>query len=152
MALTAKQEAFCQAVVSGMTQADAYRKAYDAERMKPETVQSKASILMADGKVRARVEEIRAPVVAKVQYGLEQAMSEAEEAFKVAKAKENGGAMVAAVSLRAKLNGLLVERSEIRTGPLDGIEHDELKALNAAIAAVAGSGGTLPGVARETRH
>jgi phage terminase small subunit len=152
VSLTAKQEAFCQAVVSGMTQADAYRAAYNAGNMKPETVQSKACLLMADGKVRARVDEIRAPVVEKVQYGLEQAMQEAAEAFLVAKGKENGGAMVAAVNLRAKLNGLLVDRSEIRTGPLDGIEHAELKALNAAIAAVAGFGGAIPRVAGETRH
>ena len=57
--LTPKQEAFAQAIASGMTQADAYRSAYDAENMKDATVWSKASVLMADGKVSARVEELR---------------------------------------------------------------------------------------------
>ena len=57
--LTAKQEAFAQAIASGKTQADAYRSAYDAETMKDATVWSKASVLMADGKVAARVEELR---------------------------------------------------------------------------------------------
>jgi hypothetical protein len=66
-------------------------------------------------------------------------MLEADEAFKVAKSKENGGAMVAAATLRAKLNGLLVDKKEIRTGPLDGLDHEQLKALDAAIAALAGS-------------
>lgn len=54
--LTAKQEAFAQAVSDGMTLSDAYRKAYDAENMKDSTVWSKASLMMKpEGKVWARV-------------------------------------------------------------------------------------------------
>ena len=115
--LTSKQEAFAQAFVSGKTQADAYRVSFSAGNMKNETIQQAASRLMADGKVTARVAELRAPVVAKLQYGLEEAMLEAAEAFQVAKDKENGGAMVAAVQLRAKLNGLLIEKREDVTDP-----------------------------------
>jgi len=113
MALTAKQEAFCQAIVSGMSQADAYRKAYNAGNMKPQVVQNKASLLMAKGEVRVRVEELRRPVVEEVQYDLKVAMAEAAEAFAMAKSKGNGGAMVAAVQLRSKLNGLLVEKVKV---------------------------------------
>lgn len=127
MPLTAKQEAFCQAIVSGMSQADAYRTAYDAKNMKPATVQSKACILMTDGKVRARVEEIRAPVVAKVQYGLEQAMLEAEEGMAICRNKENGGAFIQAVTLRSKLHGLLIERKEIKIGPIQELADDALQ-------------------------
>lgn len=66
-----------------------------------------------------RIVAIRGALTENIQYRLEQAMSEAGEAFTVAKTAGNGGAMVAAVQLRAKLNGLLIERKEIRTGPLD---------------------------------
>ena len=59
MALTPKQEAFAQAIAQGKTQADAYRVAYEAGKMKDSTVWSKASVLMADGKVTARVDELR---------------------------------------------------------------------------------------------
>lgn len=118
MTLTTKQEAFCQAVVSGMSQADAYRAAYSAKNMKPETIQNKAHVLMKGGDIRARVSDLRAPVVAKLQYGLKQAMLEAEDAFLIAKRKEQGGAMVAAVQLRAKLNGLLVDKREDVTDPM----------------------------------
>ena len=59
MALTAKQEAFAQAVASGMTQADAYRHAYDAENMQDDTIYVKASELMADGKVSGRVKHLK---------------------------------------------------------------------------------------------
>ena len=59
MSLTYKQEAFAQAVVTGMNQSDAYRSAYNAGKMKPETINSKACILMADGNIRARVDSLK---------------------------------------------------------------------------------------------
>jgi phage terminase small subunit len=62
MRLTPKQEAFAQAVASGMTQADAYRSAYNADKMKPETIQNSAYKLMQDGDITARIEELRAEV------------------------------------------------------------------------------------------
>ena len=68
MKLTAKQEAFAQAVADGMTQADAYRKAYDAGKMKPETVQNKAHVLMKNGEVAARVKTLRASLQEKALW------------------------------------------------------------------------------------
>lgn len=60
MALTPKQEKFAQCVADGMTQADAYRTAFDVgATTKPETVQANASRLMADSTVSARVAELR---------------------------------------------------------------------------------------------
>jgi phage terminase small subunit len=61
--LTAKQEQFVQGIISGMTQADAYRSAYDTSRMTDKTVHEKASRLSADDKVRARLEELRGQLV-----------------------------------------------------------------------------------------
>lgn len=57
--LTAKQEKFVLNIIDGMTQADAYRGSYDTSRMTDKTVHEKASRLMADDKVRARLEELR---------------------------------------------------------------------------------------------
>jgi phage terminase small subunit len=57
--LTAKQERFCQAIIEGMTQADAYRTAYSAKKMTAKTIQEAASRLMADSKISARVDELR---------------------------------------------------------------------------------------------
>jgi len=58
--LTQKQELFCLAFIETGNASEAYRRSYSAKNMKPETVQQKASRLMATGKVRARVEELRA--------------------------------------------------------------------------------------------
>ena len=57
--LTPNQEAFAQNIIEGMTQADAYRSAYDCSKMSDKTIWEKASRLMADNKVRTRVQELR---------------------------------------------------------------------------------------------
>lgn len=62
-ALTAKQEAFAQAVASGTTQADAYRKAYQSARMQAKTVHERASQLAHRDNVRARIEALKAPAI-----------------------------------------------------------------------------------------
>ncbi len=115
--ITPRLETFCQAMLTEKDQSEAYRASFSTQNMLPGTIHSKASILMADGKVRARIAELRAPVILLAQYGLSEAMLEAKEAFQVAKGRENGGAMVAAVQLRAKLNGLLIEKREDVTDP-----------------------------------
>lgn len=56
--LTHKQEKFANLVASGMTQADAYRHSYKADFMSAKTIHEKASCLMANDKVRARVDMI----------------------------------------------------------------------------------------------
>ena len=59
MALTAKQEAFAQAVAGGMTQADAYRSSYDSDGMLDKTIIEEASRVASDRKVSARVTELK---------------------------------------------------------------------------------------------
>jgi phage terminase small subunit len=61
--LTAKQEKFVQCIIEGMSQADAYRSAYDTSRMRDKTVHEKASRMAADDKIRARIEELREQVM-----------------------------------------------------------------------------------------
>lgn len=57
--LTAKQEQFVKNIIDGMSQAEAYRNSYETKRMTDKTVWEKASRLMADSKVRARLQELR---------------------------------------------------------------------------------------------
>ena len=65
--LTRKEEAFCLAIVEGLSQSDAYRKAYKPQRAKVKTIHEKASRIMGRGKVQARVAELMAPVIANAQ-------------------------------------------------------------------------------------
>jgi phage terminase small subunit len=95
--LTAKQEAFAQAIADGLGQADAYRMAYDAEGMKDSTVYSKASIMMNDGKIRARVDELKAMVVEKQLWTREMSVKGLIQAYRIAQDAKTSTGMTAAV-------------------------------------------------------
>lgn len=56
--LTAKQAKFAANLAEGMSQAEAYRNAYDAANMAAETIHSHASRMAARDKVRARVDAL----------------------------------------------------------------------------------------------
>jgi hypothetical protein len=67
--LTPKQENFAQAIASGMSQADAYRSAFDVgATTKPETIYKRACELMADGNISGRVAELKAELSAKALW------------------------------------------------------------------------------------
>ena len=55
--LTPKQRKFCDCVISGMGQSEAYRAAYNTEKMKPETVNRSAFELMENPKIAATIKE-----------------------------------------------------------------------------------------------
>ena len=61
--MTPKQEAFCLAYVETGNASEAYRRAYDAARMKPGTVNRKAKELLDNGKITARVDELRSELI-----------------------------------------------------------------------------------------
>lgn len=73
--ITDKQENFSQAVASGMTQADAYRSAYNASAMKAETVQKRASELMRNGVIAGRVAELKDELAEKALWTREQSVA-----------------------------------------------------------------------------
>jgi len=66
--LTPKQEKFVNALVSGMSQREAYMSAYVCSRWKPETVDSQASRTMANPKIRARYDELVAEAAKKAVF------------------------------------------------------------------------------------
>lgn len=57
--LTQKQEQFCQNIVKGMSQSDAYRAAYPGTKMSDKSIWEKSSILSKNVKVEARIKELR---------------------------------------------------------------------------------------------
>jgi hypothetical protein len=95
--LTAKQEAFCQGIADGLGQADAYRMAYDAEGMKDNTIYSKASVLMSDGKVAARVAQLKSQVAEKQLWTREMSVKGLMSAYRIALEAKASTGMTAAV-------------------------------------------------------
>lgn len=63
MALTAKQDAFALAYLETGNASEAYRRAYSAENMKPETVNRTAKELLDNPKITARLAELNAAAV-----------------------------------------------------------------------------------------
>jgi phage terminase small subunit len=56
--LTPKRERFIQNLINGMSQREAYKHSYNAEKMKDTTIDNKASELFKNGEVRARYDEV----------------------------------------------------------------------------------------------
>ena len=73
--LTENQEQFVRNIIEGMNQADAYRAAYPNQKMSDKTIWEKASRLMANDKVKARVseltDELMKPTIMNAQKRLE---------------------------------------------------------------------------------
>lgn len=57
--LTPKQETFVQGIIKGLSQADAYRSAYNCKNMSDNSVYVNASKLMSDTKIALRIKELR---------------------------------------------------------------------------------------------
>ena len=91
--LTAKQEAFCQGIADGLGQADAYRAAYDADRMKDNTIYPLASKLMKNSKITARIADLREAVQEKQLWSREMSVKALVQAYK----EGSGSVKVAAV-------------------------------------------------------
>ena len=106
--LTAKQEAFVQNIMQGMSQADAYRSAYNSKRMSDKTIHEAASRLMNDSKVTARLAELRE------QIANETIMSAKRRAERLTEFANDGDPNVAmkAIDLLNKMTGEYVQKIE----------------------------------------
>jgi phage terminase small subunit len=102
---SAKQEAFCQAICDGMNQSDAYRHAYNASKMKPETINSKAYELIQNGEITARIKELRGKLEAKQLWTREQSIKTAIEAIEMAKDRDRPADMLKGVEVLNKMHG-----------------------------------------------
>lgn len=123
MALTPKQEAFALAYVETGNASEAYRRAYDAGKMKPGVVAVKASELLAHGKVSVRVAELQAALVERHKLTVDDLLRELEEARQAALTAETAqsSAAVAATMGKAKLLGMdkqVLEHSGPGGGPI----------------------------------
>jgi len=121
MALTTKQENFCQKYVETGNASEAYRYGYDTSRMKPESVHRKAKELMDNGNVAARIAELKSRAAAKHDVTVATLLRELEEARTIALSCETPqtSAAVSATMGKAKLCGLDKQLIEL-SGEVNG--------------------------------
>ena len=116
--LTQKQEAACQAYIEcGGNQSEAYRQAYNAENMTPETIWKEASILFNIPHVTVRVIELQATHVLRHNVTVDTLTNELDEARDLAKDTSQPAAMTGAIMGKAKIHGLVTDKQAITEIP-----------------------------------
>ena len=126
-----KAERYCQLIVSGLTQVEAYIQSRPDRVMRRRSASEDAQDLMKQPGIRRRIEELRAPVIAKVrkkfEYTLDDAMAEINRTEQLAQALLQPAVMLQAIKLKAQLQKILVSVKETRVEtPFDQASTDEL--------------------------
>lgn len=149
---TTQQERFAQLIVQGdIPLIECHRQAYPDAKSSERTRGRHAMALQKHPKVVARVAELRAKVERLIVYRLADAMREAEEARELAMAAPRGAAAaVAAVSLKAQLNGLLVKERANDRSPFSDVTDDQLDAAAATLRAILNAQSVRPGEVEAT--
>lgn len=101
MTLTVKQEAFAQGIADGLTQADAYRAAYDADGMSDGAIYVEASKLIDRPNVAQRVKELRDALSERVLWTREMSVKALVQTFR----ESAGSVRVAAVKELNAMHG-----------------------------------------------
>ena len=110
--LTPKQEAFCLAYLETGNASEAYRRAYDAEIMKPESINRKAKDVIDNVKIAARIEALRKPALKRAQMTLEGHLADLQMLRDKALEADQFSAAISAEIARGKASGVHVEKSE----------------------------------------
>lgn len=108
--LSPNQEEFAKKVaLEQMNYSDAYRAAYPKQRMSPKTINEAASRLMTDGKILARIEELRAEIDSP---RIMSATKRAERLSDLAENAEDPYVQMKAIDLLNKMTGEYVQKVE----------------------------------------
>jgi hypothetical protein len=131
--LTEKQELFAQGLSEGLTNADAYRRAYDAANMKPNVLHNEASKLAQHNGVSKRLDEILAKKRAKHSMFEGKASDRVwRNVWRLAEGENVPPAVQqSAIALAAKMAGMLTDKVEIESKQTDSksIEAELLERL-----------------------
>lgn len=111
--LTAKQEKFCLAYMETGNASEAYRTAFHAPGMLSATVNRKAKELMDNGKITARLDELRKPAIEKAQITFEGHLDELKRLKELAVKTNQLAPAIAAEIARGKAAGYYVAKSRV---------------------------------------
>lgn len=136
--LTDKQRIFRDELVGGATQVEAYKAAFDTSTMLETTISKRAGELAKLPKIAVTISGIvkgaQDLAARALSYTLHDAILEADRLIGMAEAEGQSGAAVSAATLKAKLAGHLVERKEVRSGPLEDADVQELQRVRRELA------------------
>lgn len=130
--LTPKQEAFCLAFMETGNASEAYRRAYSAAKMKSSTVWRKATELLDNGKVTARLNELRSQAAEAARVTLQGHLDDLKRLRDAAAGAEQFSAAIKAEIARGKAAGLYTDKIDLSGGieiNLSGLSEEELDTL-----------------------
>jgi phage terminase small subunit len=139
MSLSAQQERFCQLVVQGKNQTEAYAEAgYKGEGKQ---LGDNASRLIAKDRIRQRIAELQAAAAQEAQIDLAWLIREAADTYAAAKKDKAYGPAVSALKEVGILTGERVEKSQRENINRNVDEFDEAELYAIASAGSAGVAG-----------
>jgi len=104
--LTSKQISFCDAIISGLNQSDAYKAAYDTKNMLPATISNNAYMLMNHSDIKANIQAQRDSILASVTLTKERAITEALINLSLARGLDQMGPANQSLKLAAEFSGI----------------------------------------------
>jgi hypothetical protein len=104
--MTPKQEHFARCIADGMTQADAYRTAFNVKpTTKPQSIWDSASKVIANPEVAQRVKELKAKLEEKAIWTREMSVKALVQAYKVAQVQNSSTGMAGAIKELNAMHG-----------------------------------------------
>ena len=133
MALTIKQEKFCMVYIETGNASEAYRQAYNCEKMKEATINRNAKMMIDDNKISTRIKELKSGHVKRHELTVDDLVAELEEARTAALGAENpqSSAAVSATMGKAKLLGLVVDKTDIKLTSAKELTNEQLAVIAA---------------------
>lgn len=105
MTLTAKQDAFANAIANGMNGADAYRSSYEPKKMSDNAIYTEASLLLSNPKVSQRVAELKQQLEKRALWTREDSVRALIEAYNIANQSNNASGMTGAIKELNSMHG-----------------------------------------------
>ena len=131
--LTEKQEAFARGLADGLTNAEAYRRAYDTSTMQPGTIYNESAKLAVHPKVAGRLNEILSEKRARNSMLSEKQTDRVwRNVWRLAEGGDVPPAVQqSALALAAKMAGMLTDKLEVKNESVDSksIEAELLQRL-----------------------
>ena len=138
MALTEKQERFCQCIISGMTNKDSYITAYDSKGSDQNAWNESGKLLQRED-IQARLAVLRKPLEeaarTKALSAREEQISFIKERISICKEKDDEQSIIRYTDMLNKINGIYKDTEEAKQeqNTVVNLDMDTLKKLTADV-------------------
>lgn len=130
--MTPKQERFAMAYIATGNASEAYRRAYDAGRMKDATINRTAKELLDHPKITARIAELQSKARADHDITIEKLTGMALATYRQATDLDMPSAAISAVMGLAKLHGLTVDKANVKVDATHHVTKEPMSDLEIA--------------------